>query len=75
MGGNRRAERVIERLRVGSDHFHLLGGEPLTGFLVEAGRIAVVLLVIAVILVPAGVDDDDVAGLDLGGRLLEIIRA
>ena len=26
----------IERLRVGADHLHLLGGEPLAGFLVEA---------------------------------------
>src|SRR6202030_4018294 len=59
-----RAQWVIERLGVGADHLHLLGGEPFAGLLVEPGRVAVVLLVVAVVLMPDGIDDDDIARLD-----------
>src|ERR1700691_840973 len=66
------AQRMVERLGVSADHFDFLGRKPFAGLLVEPGRVAVVLLVVAVVLMPARIDDDDVAGLYLGGRLFQI---
>src|ERR1700733_3060021 len=43
------------------DHLHLLLDEPLTGRGYETGRPAEIVFAILVELVPAGVDDDDVA--------------
>ena len=68
-GGSVRADRggqrVVQRLGIGADGFDALGRKPLAGFLVEARRVGVVLGAVGVFVVPAGVDDDDVAGPDL----------
>src|SRR6266700_3182208 len=71
----RSAERMIEGLCVRAAHFHLSLDEPFPRLLIEAWRITVVVLIVAVIFVPTGVDDGDVAGTDLGTRLLQIFRS
>src|SRR5260221_3191691 len=75
MRAYRSAERMIEGLCVRAAHFHLSLDEPLPRLLIEAGRITVVVLIVAVIFVPTRVDDSDVAGTDLGTRLLQIFRS
>src|SRR5919112_592517 len=69
------AERVVERLAVDAEALYLLCREPLAGFLVGAGRLDEVFAVVAVVAVPAGVDDDDVALFDGRPRALEVVGA
>ena len=60
------AERVIERLDVDRQHLHAACDQPVGRFLVDAGRVGVVVLVVAEIAMRARVDHHDVARLDLG---------
>src|SRR5262249_44615660 len=71
---DRSRERVIVRLRVVTDNFHLLLDEPLAGRGHEAGRIAEVVLAVVVLEVPAGVDEHDIARAHvLASGLLQIV--
>ena len=71
---DRGRERMIVGLGVVADHLDLLLDEPLAGGRHEAGRAAEIVLAVLVELVPAGVDDDDVARAhDLAGGLFEIV--
>ncbi len=69
------AERMIERLGIRADHLDFPLHEPLAGFLVEAWRVAVIVLIIAVIFVPAGVDDGDVALANLRARVFKVLSS
>ena len=68
-------KRMIECLGVGADGFHILGDEPVAGFLVEARTVGVVLSTVGILVMPAGVDDHDVARAYrcLLGGLLEML--
>src|SRR4051812_30458929 len=71
---DRGGERMVVGLGVVADHLHLLLDEPLTGRGYETGRPAEIVFAILVELVPAGVDDDDIARAhDLAGGLLQIL--
>src|SRR6478609_9512041 len=71
---DRRGERMVVGLGVVADHLHLLLDEPFTGRGYETGRPAETVFAILVELVPAGVDDDDVARAhDLARGLLQIL--
>ena len=54
------AERMIERLHVDADELDAALDQPFGGFFVEAGRIGVVVGIVAVVAVAAGVDHHDV---------------
>ncbi|CKT09084.1 Uncharacterised protein [Mycobacterium tuberculosis] len=64
---------MVQGLGVGADRLDAFGRKPLARFLVEARGIGVVLGAVGVFVVPAGVDDDDVTGPDVGGSVLQIL--
>src|SRR5665647_1694610 len=66
-------QRVVQSLLVDADALGALLEEVLDGARHETRRVGEVLLRIAVVLVPAAVDDHKVAGLDLGRGLLEVL--
>src|SRR5205809_7520580 len=72
MRTNRSCQGMIECLLIDTHCFDLFLGEPLTGFAVEARRIGEIRAVIAIVLVPAAVDDHDISGLDLGLGTLKV---
>ena len=67
-------QRMIVGLGVVADDLDLLFDEPLAGRRDEAGRVTQIVLAVLVLLVPAGVDDHDVARPhDLAGGLFEVV--
>src|SRR5271170_4905944 len=67
-------KRMIVGLRVVADDLHLFLDEPISGGRHEAGTAAEIVFVVAIKMVPAGVDDDDVVRPDrLARRLFQII--
>ena len=61
----RRRQRMIDASGVDADELDALFDEPLRGVLAQARRVAEIFLAVGIFAVPAGVDEDDVAGLDL----------
>src|SRR3954470_19813216 len=71
---DRGGERMVVSLGIVAHDLYLLFDEPLTGRGYETGRPAEIVFAILVELVPAGVDDDDVARAhDLARGLLQIL--
>src|SRR6266511_3359123 len=64
----------VERLLVDADRLDPALAQPDPRLLVEAGGVDEVLAVVGVVVVPAGVDDHEVAGADLGAGGLEVVR-
>ena len=58
------AQRMVERLNVDANQLDTFRDKPFGGLFVEARRIGVVIGIVAVFVVIAGIDHDDVAGLD-----------
>ena len=65
MRPKRRRQRMIDASCVDADKLDALFDEPLRGVLAQARRVAEIFLAVGIFAMPAGVDEDDVAGLDL----------
>ena len=74
LGPDGRGHRVIGRLKVAADHLDALLPKPGSRFLIESRRVAEIFEVVPVLVMPAGVDDDDVAGPYLRPGALQILR-
>ena len=67
-------QRMVERLGVRAHRLDPPGREPLPRLLVEARGVGVVVGAVAVVVMPAGVDDDDVTGPYLRPGGLQVVR-
>ena len=74
MRAERGRERMIDARGVDADQLHLLLHQPFGRLLGKARRMAEIFLAVGIAAMPAGVDEDDVVGLDRGLGLLEIRR-
>ena len=70
----RRRQRMIDASGVDADEFYALFDEPFRGVLAQARRVAEIFLAVGIFAMPAGVDEDDVAGLDRRLGALQIGR-
>ncbi len=64
---------VVVGLAAVGHHLDLLVHQPLRAFLVDAAAVGEVLVGVGPLVVEAGVDDDDVAFLDLGRSVLQVL--
>ncbi len=67
-------QRMIDASRVDADHFDALFHKPRRGVLAQTRRIAEIFLAVGIFPMPAGIDEDDVARLDLRLGALEVRR-
>ena len=74
MRPERGGERMIDASRVDADQLHFLFDQPLRRGFAQARRVAEIFLAVGVFAVPAGIDQHDVVGLDLGRGLFQIGR-
>ena len=65
MRPKRGRQRMIDASGVDADELDALFDQPLRGVLAQARRIAEIFLAVGIFAMPAGVDEDDIAGLDL----------
>ena len=70
---DRRPEGMVERLTVDPESFDALLDEPGARLVVGARGLDKVFTVVAVVAMPAGIDDYDVAFADLRSRVLEVV--
>ena len=70
----RRRQRMIDGRGIDADELHPLFHQPFRRALAQARRIAEVLLAVGIFAMPAGIDEHDIAGLDLRLSAFEVGR-